>query len=177
MKRFFSELRLYLCNKVIVNIPSHAARLFFYRAFMGFELGAGVAIHMNVRFCCARWLSIGKGSVVNSLCKIDNRGGITIGSNVSISENVVILTADHDPQSVSFEGRNAPVVIGDRCWIGTNAMILPGVTLGEGAVVGAGAIVTRSVGAYEIVAGVPAKLIGRRNEKLTYSLSYRRLFH
>jgi acetyltransferase-like isoleucine patch superfamily enzyme len=176
-KSILGELRLYICNHVVGKIPSHVIRLAFYRHVMGFELAEGVAIHLGARFDCTKGLSMGKNSVVNENCRLDPRGGISIGSNVSISAELIILTAEHDPDSPEFDGRTRPVVIGDRVWIGTRATILPGVVLNEGAVVAAGAVVTKDVPAFTVVAGVPAKPIRERSHNLTYQLSYKRLFH
>lgn len=119
-------------------------------------------------------LDVGKNTVINEGCRFDSRGGITIGENVSISSEVVILTADHDPMSPEFRYRERPVTIEDHVWIGTRAIVLPGVTIGRGAVVAAGAVVTRNVPSLEIVAGVPARSVGRRPESaLGYELDWR----
>ncbi len=132
---------------------------------------------MNCRFDCARGLTIESPGVINQGCRLDTRGGIHIGSNVSISEGVFILTADHDPKASDFRGRMRPVVIEDFVFIGTRAMILPGVTLHRGAIIAAGAVVSRDVPAMEIVGGVPARSIGVRNSELSYTAEYARLLH
>jgi acetyltransferase-like isoleucine patch superfamily enzyme len=177
VKYFFAELRLYLCNHVVTYTPFHCLRLPFYRRIMGFQLGTGVAIHLGTRFDSAGRLKIGTNSVINENCRLDSRGGITIGCNVSISGETIILTADHDLDSEMFAGRHKPVTILDRAWIGTRVLILPGVSIGEGAVVAAGAVVTKNVAPYTVVAGVPAKVVRQRSYKLNYQLNYRRLFH
>ena len=177
MRRFLSELRLYLCNHVVASIPSNAFRLLFYRRIMGFELGRGVAIYLGARFYCAKGLSMGENSVLNENCRVDSRGGVFIGKNVAIASESCILTADHDPGTPDFGGRTRPVVVQDFCFIGTRAMILPGVTLKRGAVVAAGAVVTRDVESMTVAAGVPARTLGKRNPQLSYNSSSRRLFH
>lgn len=174
---FVSEFRVYLCNHFISKIPSHSIRLFFYRKAMNFQIGNNSSILLNCTFDTANQMCIGSNTIINSRCRIDNRGEINIGNNVSISQEVVILTADHDMNSPFFEGRTKKVVISDYVWIGTRATILPGVCIGKGAVIAAGAMVTRDVPEYVVVAGVPAKEVGRRNQDLQYSLQYRRLFH
>lgn len=176
MKKFFSELRIYFCNHWLNKIPSHNLRGWYYKKIMAFELGNHCSIMLDCSFDCKLGLSIGSNSVINSRCRFDNRGGITIGENVSISEDVIILTADHDMNSSDFAGRKSAVHIHDYVWIGTRAMILPGVTIGKGAVVAAGSIVTKNVAAYTVVAGVPAKTINKRNEVLNYTTRYNRLF-
>ena len=119
---------------------------------------------------------MGNNCIINQKCRLDNRSGIYIGDNVSISAETCILTADHDVNSCNFVGRNRPVVIEDYVYIGTRAMILPGVTLGKGSVVAAGAVVTRNVAPHTVVAGVPARVIKTRIENLDYSPHYPRLF-
>ena len=131
---------------------------------------------MHCVFDSARNLSIGKSSVINQRCRIDTRGSVTIGSNVSISQEVIILTGDHCSESPDFPFRSRAVVIEDYVWIGTTVMILPGVTIGEGAVVAAGATVHKTVPPYTIVGGVPAKFIKKRPRDLNYKIDYRRLF-
>ena len=173
---FFSELRLWFNNHVISSIPSHFVRNLWYRYLMNFLIGKNSSIHLSVTFDCASGFFLGNNSTINSGCRIDNRGSIKIGSNVCISEQVTILTADHDLHSLTFEGRNRSVEISDFVFIGTRALLLPGVKLGEGSAVAAGSIVTKSVEPFVIVAGVPARPIGTRPRTLNYTASYRRLF-
>jgi len=177
MKAFFSEFRLYVCNHIVAHIPSHFVRLAFYRRIMGFQLDEGVAIHLGARFDCARGLKIGANSVINENCRLDPRGGIAIGKSVAIAAGTIILTADHDPDSRDFAGRIRPVAIADRVWVGTRAMIMPGVTIGEGAIVAAGAVATKNVQAFLIVAGIPARPLRQRSKDLSYHQAYARLFH
>jgi maltose O-acetyltransferase len=174
MRPILSEIRLFICNQIFSKIPSRRLRMFFYRKIMGFNLGEKTTIFLGCRFDCARGLTIGTGSVVNYGCRLDCRAGLHIGDNVSISEEVCILTADHDPNSPDFRGRERPVVIEDYAFIGTRAMILPGVTVHRGAIVAAGAVVSRDVQALDIVGGVPARSIGTRNSELSYSTEYSR---
>lgn len=173
---FFSELRLYICNYLINCVPFHAVRLKFYGSVMDFSLGNGSAILMGCTFDAKGGLQLGEGSVINSRCRLDTRGGITIGNGVSISDEVIILTSDHDMECPIFSGRNRQVEIGDHVWVGTRATILPGVRIGSGAVVAAGAVVTKDVDPQAVVAGVPARVVRYRKLKANYRLSYRRLF-
>lgn len=177
IKSFISECLLYITNHQANHIPFHGLRLAFYRAFLKFELGLDSVIFMGVQFDTIKNFKLGNNSIINQNCRLDNRGGITIGDNVSISAEVCILTADHDLQSSDFGGRIRPVMIEDYVFIGTRAMILPGVILGKGCAVAAGAVVTKSVPPFTIVAGIPAKSIGQRTTDLQYRLNYRRLFH
>jgi len=118
----------------------------------------------------------GDHSVINERCRLDNRGTLRIGSNVSISSEVCILPADHDPQSESFAGRNRAVEIEDYAFIGTRAIILPGCKIGHGAFIAAGSVVTKEIAPFSIVAGNPARTIGQRPQNLNYQIDYDRLF-
>jgi acetyltransferase-like isoleucine patch superfamily enzyme len=176
LKEIVSELRLYIGNEWISKFPSHRVRNFYYRKIMGFKIGKDCSIHMHCAFDCAQNLVVGKNSVINSRCRLDNRGSITIGENVSISQEVIILTADHDVNAADFAGRSMEVIINDYVWIGTRATILPGITVGKGALIAAGAMVTKDVIPYAVVAGIPAKVIKMRREDLIYETKYKRLF-
>lgn len=176
MKTYLSEFKLYLCNNWVCKFPSHTVRNWFYRSMMRFAIAKTSAIHMRCVFDSVDGLYMDDHSVVNANCRLDTRGTIRIGKNVSISEEVIILTADHDLNSPYFAGRTKKVVIEDYAWIGTRSMILPGVHIGKGAVVAAGAVVTKDVKPYTVVGGVPAKEIQQRTENLTYTVTYRRLF-
>ena len=143
---------------------------------MGFKICKGSFIFLGCKFDCAKGLVIGKNSVINARCRLDNRGGIDIGENVSVSSDVIILTADHDMDTFNFKGRNKKVVIADYVWVGTRAMVLPGITVSKGALIAAGSIVTKDVPAFSVVAGVPARFIKKRPENINYDASYSRLF-
>ncbi|MEB3195879.1 MAG: acyltransferase [Candidatus Sericytochromatia bacterium] len=130
-----------------------------------------MAIHRGARFTTRGRLSIGAGSNIDSDAHLDARGGLVIGANVATGPAVMFLTADHAPQSPDFAGRLRPIRIGDRAWLGARATILPGVNVGEGAIVAAGAVVARDVPPHTIVAGVPARVIGQRPGPFDYDLS------
>lgn len=105
-------------------------------------------------------LTIGERVFINSGCCFQDQGGIFIGDDVLIGHQVVFATLNHeqDPNRRSNMTMK-PIKIENKVWIGAHATILPGVTIGEGAIVGAGAVVTKDVKPYSIVAGVPARLI------------------
>ena len=109
---------------------------------------------------CGKNIHIGKNVFINSNCTMQDQGGVYIGDDVLIGHNVCLLTLNHDfePEKRA-ELHPSPIHIADKVWIGSNATILPGVSIGEGAVVAAGAVVTKDVEANTIVGGVPAKLI------------------
>jgi acetyltransferase-like isoleucine patch superfamily enzyme len=172
----FSELRLYLCNHFVSNIPSHTIRMWYYRKIMNFQIGIGSTIFMNCKFDCAGGLTIGENCVINANCRLDSRGGLEIGNSVSVSSDVILLTADHNEELIGIQGRIKNIKFEDFVWIGTRAMVLPGVTIEKGAVVAAGSIVTRDVKCLNVVAGIPAKTINTRPDNFNYSTNYRRLF-
>jgi acetyltransferase-like isoleucine patch superfamily enzyme len=176
MRVFFAEFKLYLCNNFIASIPSHSIRLLYYRKIMNFKIGDGSTVLMKGIFDCSGGITIGNNSVINGRCRLDNRGTITIGNFVSISSDVIILTADHDLDSSCFLGRNKKVSIDDYVWIGTRVLIMPGISIGKGAVIAAGSVVTKNILPYEVVAGVPAKVIKQRTKNLNYNPKYKRLF-
>lgn len=105
-------------------------------------------------------IAIGKDVFINSGCHFQDQGGIEIGDGALIGHNVVLATINHDlnPKE-NRKNHYAPIKIGSHVWIGSNATILPGVTIGDYAVVAAGAVVTRDVPAMTVVGGVPAKVL------------------
>lgn len=146
--------------------------MLFLRAALG-SCGKGTAVQMDCRFLQPRKVHLGERNVLNWGCVLDGRRyAIRTGDDVSIGPETAILTLGHDPQSPEFSDKGGEVVIGDRAWICFRSIILPGVTIGEGAVVAAGAVVSRDVEPYNIVAGAPAKPVGIRNKDLRYSCEY-----
>ncbi len=133
---------------------------------------------MGLRLYTYGNITIGDACVIDRDCTLDARGSLTIGNNVNISPEVMILTAYHDPDAEEdFTGVEKAVVVEDYAWIATRAMILPGVTIGRGAIVAAGSVVTKDVLPQTIVGGNPARLIRQRKGRQTYQLDYRRIFH
>jgi acetyltransferase-like isoleucine patch superfamily enzyme len=163
----------YLYNTIIGYCPSRRLRVFWLRILMR-SCPTSASIQLHCRFLHAPGLSIGERSVINFGSLLDGRRyPIVIGEDVSIGPEAAILTLGHDPRSSVFADCGGPVTIADRVWIGYRALVLPGVCIGEGAVVGAGSVVTRDVPPFTIVAGNPARVIGERPRLLTYTLNYR----
>lgn len=105
-------------------------------------------------------ITIGKDVFINSGCHFQDQGGITIGDGSLIGHNVVLATINHDlAPSRNRKNHYAPIKIGSHVWIGSNATVLPGVTVDDWAVVAAGAVVTKDVPASTVVGGVPAKIL------------------
>jgi maltose O-acetyltransferase len=127
-------------------------------------LGQHVMMYSNVVIHFPSFVSIGSYSSLAEFTLIWGRGGVTIGENVLISSHVVIASQTHDLHETIMRNSQVdlPVIIEDNVWIGANAIILPGVKLGKGSVIGAGAVVTKDVEPNTIVVGIPAKTISNR---------------
>ncbi len=110
-------------------------------------------------------ITIGENVFINACCHFQDHGGVKIGDGCQIGHNVVFATINHgfapEDRSTSYP---APIVLGKNVWIGSNATILQGVTIGDNAIVGAGAVVTKDVKANTVVGGVPAKFIKNIND-------------
>jgi acetyltransferase-like isoleucine patch superfamily enzyme len=132
------------------------------------QLGQDSIIYDSYHLRTPSIIQISNHTSIGDQGVLDGRGGLTIGNSVNFSTAAWIWTAQHDHNDSGFAGVSAPVVIEDYAWISSRTTILPGVTIGQGAVVAAGAVVTKSVATYEIVGGVPAKKIGERD--LEYQL-------
>jgi len=152
----------------------------WYRYVLGWRIGSDVFILMGQHVQMGgvksgrQKVSIGRGTVINSDCRFHTTGEIIIGEHVSISAGTWLLTGLHDMNDPQFTTLYKPIVIGNYVWIGVRATILAGVTIGNGAIVMAGAMVTHDVPPYTVVGGVPAKIIKRREEReFAYSLNHR----
>ena len=141
---------------------------------MGVRIGKKTNIHRKCRIYHPTKLIIGSNTIINREILLDARKGIIIGNNVSISEQTLILSLEHNPNSSEFASYGGTVTIDDYVFIGSRCIILPGINIGKGAVVAAGAVVTKNVEPYSIVGGVPANLISERTPELTYTLDYRK---
>lgn len=162
---------------VIVGlIPSHRVRLFLYRRVFGVRIGRYSTIQWQARWFEPLGVQIGDHSIIGSNAFLDGRSGLTIGNSVNTASEVSIYTLQHDLDDPNFGLEGAPVVIEDFVYIGPRAIILPGVTLGKGSVVAAGAVVTNDVPPFTVVGGVPAKFIRMRSEDLRYRPKFRMPF-
>jgi len=171
IRTFLKGFAFYLANTFIAHLPSFRVRHWYYRNILRYTIGRESSIHMGV-FVTGFHVSIGDHVVINRRVSLDGRIGIKIKNNVSISPEVYIVSMEHDPNDPKFQTRGEEVVIEDHVWVGARAMIMPGIHVGEGAVIGAGAVVTADVDPYQIVAGVPAKKIGERSRQIDYRLKY-----
>lgn len=116
-------------------------------------------------------LKIEDGVSIGPKCLLDARKGITIHKNAIIAFEAIIWSWNHNYNDVQFCGKGSPTEIGAYAWICSRSIILPGIRIGEGAVVASGAVVTKDVPPYTIVGGIPARIIGLR-EKKDYKYGY-----
>jgi acetyltransferase-like isoleucine patch superfamily enzyme len=160
----------------VSHIPSHLFRKLFY-GLAGMKIGRGSLVHMWANFFDPSGIIIGDDTIVGDHAFLDGRASLRIGNHVDIASSVMIYNSEHDLESDSFSARTEPVEIGDYVFIGPRVVILPGVKIGKGSVVAAGAVVTKDVPDFTIVGGVPAKVIGeRKNKNPNYKLGRARLF-
>lgn len=164
MRAFVLE---YVVNDILPHIPIWSIRKFLLKR-IGTQIGKKSFVMKKNYITSANRLTIGDYTHINRNCTLDARGYITIGNNTSISHSVNIMTGSHDISSPNFASYYLPIIIEDNVWIGINATILSGIRIGKGAVVCAGAVVTKDVPSYSIVAGIPAKIIRKRIKNLNY---------
>ncbi|NHU47589.1 acyltransferase [Rhodococcus sp. A14] len=155
------NLRIAFANCIGASplIPSRL-RVIIYRL-------AGIGIHLRSWTAPAIYfrtsnITMGRNSSINHGCVFDNRALVKIGSNVGVGAGVKFITSNHemeDPRSRAGAGSVHPIEVRDGAWIGSAAVVLGGVTIGQGAVVAAGAIVRRDVPNHELWGGVPARFI------------------
>lgn len=155
------------------RIPSNTVRLAAMRAW-GATIGRDVAVHHGAQVRAARRLVIDDDVFIAEGVVLDARGGISIGASTSINSGVQIWTAQHDWRAPDFAYVAAPVRIGHHAWISARAILLPGVTVGDGAVVAAGSVVTRDVEPWTLVGGNPARHLRDRPVVDEYRLDARR---
>lgn len=115
---------------------------------------------------CGKNISVGKNVFINAGCKFQDYGGIFIDDGVLIGHNVVLVTLNHNLNSHNRTNMiPAPIKISKNVWIGANVTVVPGVCIGEGAVIAAGSVVTKDVPGNVVAAGVPAKIIKKIEER------------
>jgi maltose O-acetyltransferase len=167
-----SEEYLLWFSRFLPGFTGLFIRWLVYKCLLG-KLDSFARIYPGVFFTHTYGIRIGRDFGVNTGTLLDGRGGIDIGDKVLIGPNVVIVSSQHQFQDPDIPMTNLdhvmmPVKIGDDVWIGAQAVIRGGISIGRGAVVAAGAIVTHDVEEYKIVGGVPAVEIGdRRTKKVT----------
>ena len=140
------------------NTPQEIRKLM--SELIGQELDEGFGLFPPFYTDCGRNIHIEKNVFINSGCKFQDQGGVYIGENSLIGHNVILATLNHDMDPYHRADLHPkPIHIGKRVWIGSGSMILPGITIGDNSIVGAGSVVTKDVPPNVIVAGNPAKFI------------------
>ncbi len=174
------HLLLFGFNRVVGQLPGHAMRNGYLRRLLGWQIGHRSTVHHGLTIFGGRGrVIIGRRSTIQIDCLIVGAGmdQLTIGDDVAIAYRACLALGSHDMLSPDFAGVTGPITIEDHCFVGTGAIILHGVTLGEGTVVTAGSVVTKSTPPYAIVRGNPAQVVGRRPRGLSYSAEHFWPFH
>ena len=161
----------YLLNTLVNKIPFADIRMDLYRR-AGIKVDATSNIMMHTWVLQACDITIGPNCIIGPFTTLDGRGGLTIGRNVNVAGQVLTIGGYHLVDSVTAEGITGKIVIEDNAWVAMRATILPGVTIGEGAYVGAAALVNRDVEPYTLVGGVPARKIRDRSRDIQYTLHH-----
>lgn len=144
-------------------------RAFFWSTFLK-KCGKNVYIKPGCKFFHPKGIEIGDHTLIGDNARIGGKFGVKIGSFVSFAGDIDVFTVRNSYEDwhkpLCFQGyTGSPVEIGDDVWIGTKAVIMPGVKIGRGAIIGASAVVTKDVPSYAIVGGIPAKIIKFRFDK------------
>ena len=141
--------------------PIYGLKRWLLRVF-GANVGRAVVIKPHVRIKFPWRCQIGDDCWIGEDVWIDNLADVRIENDVCLSQGVYLCTGSHDHRSITFDLISKPIVIEDQAWIAARSMILQGVTVGRGAVVAAGSVVTSEVPSGTIVAGSPCRVIGER---------------
>lgn len=172
---YYLDFELWLLSWIGL-IPLHTIRVLAYQ-LAGVKVAPGAHFHIGTNFYDPAGVEVGSGTVIGRDAFLDGRDKLKIGNHADIASEVMIYNSEHDLEAEDFAAVVAPVEIGDYVFIGPRAIILPGVKIGTGAVVAAGAVVTKDVPDFAIVGGVPARVIGeRKNKDPKYRLGRTRLF-
>ncbi len=162
--------------RLIGHVPLHFVRRLAYK-LAGVKIGKGSVIHMWANFFDPKGVTIGEDTIIGDHVFLDGRAPLSIGDHVDIGSQVLIYNAKHNIHSPDFEAVSASVTVSDYVFIGPRVMIQPGVKVGRGAILAAGAVVTKDVPEFTVVGGVPAKPIAERQLKNPqYRLGRARLF-
>ena len=185
LKAFYKWLDPYLYGWMrysmlqIGKLPSNRIRKILFKNVFCLRLSKGTVISAGCEIRSPWNVQLGKCTIAGN-CILDGRSGIVIEDNVVLGMGVHIWTQEHDVNSASFAVDAAhcgTVIIHNRAWICSDSTVLPGIEIGEGAVVAARACVTKHCEPFMIYGGVPAKKIGERNHNLTYELSGKPHWH
>lgn len=163
-------------NTIINKLPSRHLRKWFYQ-LLGAKFGKNCFPCRRVEILLPMGLKLEDRVAIGWFAELDARGGLYIGHDTNVSSHVKMITGSHDIDDVEFTADFKPINVGHHCWIGTGAIILQGVTIGNGSVVAAGAVVTKDIPDNEVWGGVPAKFIKKRTCDLNYRISSAPILH
>lgn len=174
MRKTLVGLRDFVVNELIGRMPFLGFRLWLYaRMGVKFESRSSSTVMMYCELHAPGGVSIGADSIVGRHCILDGRAPLSIGRSVNIGGRTQMFTGTHLVDDPDFAAEFRPITIEDHVWIAAGAIVLPGVTIGRGAVVAAGSVVSRDLEPMGIYAGAPARRIGERKLDPSYTLDYR----
>ena len=176
LRQKWQQLGFAVFNIVVTHVPSHTVRLATLRCW-GARIGPGTTVGRGTTVLDIHRLRIGADCSIGFRCMLDARGGIRIADDVVLASDTHSITGRHDVNADDFAASFHPVRIGDFAWVASRSTVIDGVTIGRGAVVGACSLVKDDVAEMTVVAGVPAKVRGKRDSALKYSARYRRSFY
>ena len=159
-----SKIIWWITNVLISYFPSSRFRLFYLR-ILGMKVGKSCYMYEGIHVRNPQGIVLGNNNHIGPHVLLDGRRGLFLGDSVVVGYGAIIWTLNHDYNDIHFCLKGDPVHIGNHAWICSHSIILPGITIGEGAVVASNAVVTKDVQPYTIVGGVPAKVIGHRERK------------
>lgn len=166
MREVSAETRR-LCAELNNGIHTDEEIRNYMSGITGDEVDESLSLFVPFTADFGKNIKIGKNVFINSGCRFQDQGGITIGNGSLIGHNVVLATINHDYNPKNRGTMHLqPIVLERNSWIGSNATILPGITIGENSVVAAGSVVTKDVPANTIVAGNPAKFMSNLEDKI-----------
>ena len=168
LNRLLLSFQFYFNNRLLNHLPSNRLRILFLK-LQGMKIGRNVIIYDGFEIRSPSKITIGNNSIIGFNSVLDGRMGIRIGENVNLSSEVMIYTLQHDYDSKNFQVKGGSVVIEDRVWLSVRTIILPNITIEEGAVVAAAAVVTKNIKKFIVVGGIPAKQIAIRNNEIDYT--------
>ncbi len=176
LKIFIAGFANYLWNDIVTHIPVRILRKAFLRTFNSKISGSSVIL-MHARILNFWDVEIGERVVINQYALIDcRRYKVIIHHDADIGPYSRVWTLGHDPDSPEHNTVGGSVTIGHHVWIASGVSVLPSVVLGEGSVIAAGSVVTKSVPPKEIWGGSPARFIRLRENSLEYKLNYHPYF-
>jgi acetyltransferase-like isoleucine patch superfamily enzyme len=163
-------------KRIVLRLAKHLVfsnrfRMWVYRSVLGMQMGEQCIVWAGNKFNDISLFSMGNNVIVGPDNVFLIRGGIEIGNNVNLSGFSFFISQSHDVNDPDGHTTLAKIKIKDDAWVATHSMIMPGVTIGKGAVVAAGSVVVKDVPDYTVVAGNPARPIGVRSSDIRYRLN------